>query len=211
MSNGILGKKLGMTGFFSHTGQLLPVTVIQAGPCTVVQIKTVANDGYSALQLGFGSQKKARVTKPLQGHFIKCGDKQFSVLHEFPVDNTDTFQVGQEITLDMFAVGEKIEISGTTKGHGFSGTIKRHGFHRGPKTHGSRNYRAPGSVGNSAWPSKVIKGRKLPGQDGNTRSTVRNLEIVDIRPQDNVILVKGAVPGAANGTIEIKKIKFSNK
>ena len=211
MSNGILGKKLGMTGFFSHNGQFLPVTVIEAGPCTVVQIKTVANDGYSALQLGFGVKKKTRVTKPLQGHFLKSGDKQFAVLREFPTENPEEFQVGQEITLGMFAVGEKIEVSGTTKGHGFSGTIKRHGFHRGPKTHGSRNYRAPGSIGNSAWPSKVIKGRKMPGQHGNTRASVRNLEIVDIRPQDNVILVKGAIPGAASGTIEIKKIKFSNK
>lgn len=211
MSNGILGKKLGMTGFFSHNGQFLPVTVIEAGPCTVVQIKTVANDGYSALQLGFGVKKKTRVTKPLQGHFLKSGDKQFAILREFSTENPEEFQVGQEITLGMFAVGEKIEVSGTTKGHGFSGTIKRHGFHRGPKTHGSRNYRAPGSIGNSAWPSKVIKGRKMPGQHGNTRASVRNLEIVDIRPQDNVILVKGAIPGAASGTIEIKKIKFSNK
>jgi large subunit ribosomal protein L3 len=151
------------------------------------------------------------VTKPLQGHFLKSGDKQFAILREFPTENPEEFKVGQEITLGMFTVGEKIEVSGTTKGHGFSGTIKRHGFHRGPKTHGSRNYRAPGSIGNSAWPSKVIKGRKMPGQHGNTRVSVRNLEIVDIRPQDNVILVKGAVPGAASGTIEIKKIKFSNK
>jgi large subunit ribosomal protein L3 len=211
MSNGILGKKLGMTGFFSHNGQFLPVTVIQAGPCTVVQVKTVANDGYSALQLGFGLKKKTRVTKPLQGHFLKSGDKQFAVLREFPAENPEEFQVGQEINLGMFAVGEKIEVSGTTKGHGFSGTIKRHNFHRGPKTHGCRNYRKPGSIGNSAWPSKVIKGRKMPGQHGNTRTTVRNLEIVDIRPEDNVILVKGAIPGAASGTVEIKKVKFSNK
>jgi len=209
MSNGILGKKLGMTGFFSNNGQFLPVTVIQAGPCTVVQIKTTANDGYSALQLGFGLKKGTRVTKPLQGHFLKSGDKQFAVLREFPTENPEEFQVGQEITLGMFAVGEKIEVSGTTKGHGFSGTIKRHNFHRGPKTHGCRNYRAPGSIGNSAWPSKVIKGRKMPGQHGNIRSTVRNLEIVDIRPEDNVILVKGAIPGSTSGTVEIKKVKFS--
>ncbi len=208
MSNGILGKKLGMTGLFSHGGQYLPVTVVEAGPCVVTQVKTLANDGYNALQLGFGEKKKTRVTKPLQGHYLKSGEKQFAVLHEFRIDNPDEFQVGQQITLDMFKIGEKIEVSGTTKGRGFTGTVKRHGFHRGPKTHGSRNYRAPGSIGNSAWPSKVIKGKKMPGQHGNARQTVRNLEIVDIRPQENLILLKGAVPGPPSGTIEIKKTKF---
>jgi len=208
MSNGILGKKLGMTGLFSNDGQYLPVTVVEAGPCTVTQIKTIATDGYNALQLGFGDKKKKRVNKPLQGHFVKSGDKQFVNLREFRVDNPDEFQVGQEITLDIFKVGDKIEVSGTSKGRGFSGTIRRHGFARGPKTHGSRNYRRPGSIGNSAWPAKVIKGKKMPGQFGNVRKTVRNLEIVDIRPEENLILLKGAVPGPASGTIEIKKSKF---
>lgn len=205
MSNGILGKKLGMTGYFSNTGQYLPVTVIQAGPCTVVQVKTKAHDGYGALQLGFGDKKNSKTTKPLLGHFKKAGDRHFAVLREFSTDNPETFQIGQEVTLNMFTVGDRIDISGTSKGRGFSGTVKRHGFHRGPRTHGCRNYRAPGSIGNSAWPSKVIKGKRMPGQYGNTRSTVKNLEIVDIRPEDNIILVKGAVPGAANGTVEIKK------
>ena len=208
MSNGILGKKLGMTGLFSHEGRYLPVTVLEAGPCQVTQVKTQANDGYNALQLGYGEKKKSRVTKPLQGHFAKSGEKQFSVLREFKIDNPDEFQVGQEITLDMFKVGDKIEVSGICKGRGFTGTVKRHGFGRGPKTHGSRNYRRPGSIGNSAWPSKVIKGKKMPGQHGNTRKTVRNLEIVDIRPDENLILLKGAVPGPVSGTIEIKKSKF---
>jgi len=208
MSNGILGKKLGMTGLFSHEGQYLPVTVIEAGPCRVTQVKTLANDGYNALQLGFGEKKKARVNKPLQGHYAKSGESQYAVLREFRIDNPEQFQVGQEITLDMFNIGDKIEVSGTTKGHGFTGTVKRHGFGRGPKTHGSRNYRRPGSIGNSAWPAKVIKGKKMPGQHGNTRKTVRNLEIVDIRPEANLILLKGAVPGPASGTIEIKKAKF---
>lgn len=208
MSNGILGKKLGMTGLFSHEGLYVPVTVVEAGPCTVTQIKTVANDGYNALQLGYGVKKTTRVTKPLQGHFSKSGEKQFAVVREFRIDNPDEFQVGQEITLDMFKIGDKIEVSGTSKGRGFTGTVKRHGFHRGPKTHGSRNYRAPGSIGNSAWPSKVIKGKKMPGQHGNARKTVRNLQIVDIRSDENLILLKGAVPGPASGTIEIKKSKF---
>jgi len=206
MSNGILGKKLGMTGLFANDGDYLPVTVIEAGPCTVTQIKTKANDGYNALQIGFGKKKIKRVNKPLKGHFIKSGDKNFEVLREFRVDNPDEFQLGQEITLDMFKVGERIEVSGTTKGRGFSGVIKRHGFHRGPKTHGSRNHRRPGSIGNSAWPAKVIKGKKMPGQYGNSRTTIKNLEIVDIRSQENIILVKGAIPGPPSGTVEIKKL-----
>ncbi len=206
MSKGILGRKLGMTGLFVHDGRYLPVTVIEAGPCTVTQIKTKANDGYNALQLGFAEKKESRVNKPQKGHFAKCGGTCFYLLREFPVDNPEEFQLGQEIAADMFMVGEKVEVSGNSKGRGFSGTIKRHGFHRGPKTHGSRNYRAPGSIGQSAWPSKVIKGKKMPGRYGNTRHTVKNLEIVDIRPQENLILIKGAVPGPNSGMIEIRKI-----
>ncbi|HMA84747.1 MAG TPA: 50S ribosomal protein L3 [Desulfosalsimonadaceae bacterium] len=205
MSNGLLGKKLGMTSVFGHDGRYLPVTVIEAGPCTVTQIKTRATDGYNALQLGFGEKKKSRVNKPLQGHFAKSGEQCFAYVGEFRVDNPDEFVVGQEITLDMFSVGDQVEVSGKTKGRGFSGVIKRHGFHRGPKTHGNRNYRLPGSIGMSAWPSKVAKGKKMPGRYGNARQTIKNLEIVDIRPEDNLILVKGAVPGPASGRIEIKK------
>lgn len=205
MSNGLLGRKLGMTSYFGHDGRYLPVTVIEAGPCTVTQIKTKANDGYDALQLSFGEKKKNRVNKPLQGHFAKSGDKCFAEIGEFSVENPDDFQLGQEVTLEMFSVGERIEVSGTTKGRGFSGVIKRHGFHRGPKTHGNRNYRLPGAIGMSAWPSKVAKGKKLPGRYGNARQTVKNLEIVDIRPDDNLILVKGAIPGPASGRLEIKK------
>lgn len=207
MSNGILGKKLGMTGLFAHDGQYLPVTVVEAGPCVVTQVKTQANDGYNALQLGFGEKKKTRVTKPLQGHFLKSGEKQFAVLREFRIDNPEEFQIGQEITLDIFKVGDMIEVSGNSKGRGFAGTVKRHSFSRGPKTHGSRNYRAPGSIGQCAWPSKVFRGKKMPGQLGNVRKTVKNLVIVDIRPQENLILVKGAVPGPPSGTIEIKKTR----
>ncbi|HMA67053.1 MAG TPA: 50S ribosomal protein L3 [Desulfosalsimonadaceae bacterium] len=205
MSNGIIGKKLGMTSMFAHDGRYLPVTVIEAGPCTVTQIKTKATDGYDALQLGFGEKKKKRVTQPLQGHFAKSGDKCYSHVCEFRVDNPEAFELGQQVNLDMFAVGDRIEVSGTTKGRGFAGVIKRHGFHRGPKTHGNRNYRLPGSIGMSAWPSKVAKGKKLPGRYGTARQTVKNLEVVDIRPEDNLILVKGAVPGPASGTLRIRK------
>jgi large subunit ribosomal protein L3 len=205
MIKGLLGKKLGMTAIFANDGRSIPVTVIEAGPCTVTQIKTRANDGYDALQVGFGEKKKNRVNKPLSGHYAKSGDKLFACLREFSVDDPDAYQLGQAIDLAIFNVGDKIEVSGKTKGRGFAGTIKRHGFHRGPKTHGSKNYREPGSIGQCAWPSKVFKGKRMPGRYGNTRTTVKNLEIVDIRPDQHLILVKGAIPGPATGTVEIRK------
>jgi len=211
MSRGLLGKKLGMTGFFTLEGRYLPVTVIEAGPCVVTQIKTRATDGYDALQLGFGEKRKSRVNKPLQGHYKKSGEQCFRYLREFSVDNPEEYNLGQEITVDMFNVGDRVDVVGTTKGRGFAGVIKRYGFHRGPMTHGSRNVRRPGSIGCSAWPAKVIKGKKMPGQYGNDRKTIRNLEIIDIRSEDNVILVKGAVPGAESGVMTVNELKFKQK
>ena len=211
MSRGLLGKKLGMTGFFTPEGRYLQVTVIEAGPCVVTQIKTRATDGYDALQLGFGERRKSRVNKPLQGHFKKSGDLCFQYLREFVVDDPEAYNLGQEITVDMFKVGDRVDVVGTTKGRGFAGVIKRYGFHRGPMTHGSRNVRRPGSIGCSAWPAKVIKGKKMPGQYGNDRKTIRNLEIVDIRSEDNVIMVKGAVPGAESGLMAVNKPKFKQE
>ena len=211
MSRGLLGKKLGMTGFFTPEGRYLPVTVIEAGPCVVTQIKTRATDGYVALQLGFGEKRKSRVNKPLQGHYKKSGEQCFRYLREFSVDNPEEYNLGQEITVDMFNVGDRVDVVGTTKGRGFAGVIKRYGFHRGPMTHGSRNVRRPGSIGCSAWPAKVIKGKKMPGQYGNDRKTIRNLEIIDIRSEDNVILVKGAVPGAESGVMTVNELKFKQK
>lgn len=211
MSRGLLGKKLGMTGYFTSEGRYLPVTVIEAGPCVVTQIKTKATDGYDALQLGFGEKRKSRVNKPLQGHFKKSGDKCFQHVREFVVENPEDYNLGQEITVDMFKVGDRVDVVGTTKGRGFAGVIKRYGFHRGPMTHGSRNVRRPGSIGCSAWPAKVIKGKKMPGRYGNDRKTVRNLEIVDVRPEENVILVKGAVPGADSGLMAVNKPKFKQE
>ena len=208
MSRGLLGKKLGMTGFFTSKGRYLPVTVIEAGPCVVTQIKTKATDGYDALQLGFLEKRKSRVNKPLQGHFKKSGEKCFQYLREFLVENPEEYNLGQEIRVDMFKVGDRVDVVGTSKGRGFAGVIKRYGFHRGPMTHGSRNVRRPGSIGCSAWPAKVIKGKKMPGRYGNDRKTIRNLEIVDIRPEDNVILLKGAVPGAESGLMAVNKPKF---
>ena len=197
-----------MTGVFTTEGRCVPATVIEAGPCVVTQIKSKDTDGYDALQLGFGGKRTSRVNKPLQGHFKKSGDQCFRFLKEFSVENPADYNIGQELTVEMFKVGERVDVVGTSKGRGFSGVIKRHGFHRGPMTHGSRNVRRPGSVGCSAWPAKIIKGKKMPGQYGNDRKTIRNLEIVDIRSEDNLILVKGAVPGAEAGLVSVNKLKF---
>jgi large subunit ribosomal protein L3 len=209
MSRGLLGKKLGMTGLFTAEGRYIPATVIEAGPCVVTQIKTRAKDGYDALQLGFGLKKNQRVNKPLKGHFKKSGDQCFRYLREFSVENPEEYNLGQELTVEMFKVGDRVDVVGTSKGRGFSGVIKRYGFHRGPMTHGSRNIRRPGSIGCSAWPAKVIRGKKMPGQYGNDRKTIRNLEVVDIRSSDNVILIKGAVPGAESGLVAVNKPKFN--
>ena len=209
MSRGLLGKKLGMTGLFTPDGKYIPVTVIEAGPCVVTQIKTKDADGYDALQLGFGDKRNSRVNKPMQGHFKKSGDQCFRYLREFFIENPNEYNLGQQLTVEIFNVGDRVDVVGTSKGHGFSGVIKRYGFHRGPMSHGSRNIRRPGSIGCSAWPAKVIKGKKMPGQYGNDRKTIRNLEIVDIRSSDNVILVKGAVPGAESGLVAVKKPKFN--
>jgi large subunit ribosomal protein L3 len=207
MCKGLLGKKLGMTSHFASDGRYLPVTVVEVGPCVITQIKSEATDGYNALQLGFGEKKESRTTKPLAGHFKKSGGGTFAFLREFGVDDPGGYQVGQTLTADLFSVGEKIEVTGTSKGRGYQGVIKRHGFHGGKDSHGSHSHRVPGSIGCSAWPAKVIRGKKMPGQYGNDRKTVRNLEIVDIRPDENLILIKGALPGYRSGLVSIKKLK----
>ena len=199
---------MGMTGLFSPEGEYIPATVLKVGPCVVTQIKTVATDGYNALQLGFGDKKKSRLNKPLAGHLKKSVTEGLAVLREVPVDDPSEYSLGQEVGLNVFQVGEKVDITGTTKGRGFAGVIKRHGFHGGKKSHGSRSHRIPGSIGCSATPAKVIKGKKMPGQYGNERQTTKNLKIVDIRPDENLIIVKGAVPGSGYGTVTIKKLKF---
>ncbi|MGD2184639.1 MAG: 50S ribosomal protein L3 [Desulfobacterales bacterium] len=208
MCKGLMGKKLGMSGLFLPDGRYVPVTVIEAGPCVVTQIKTEKTDGYNALQLGFGDKKESRVNKPLKGHFSKSASGAFNYIKEFSVADPSEYSLGQQITLEIFKVGEHVDVVGATKGRGFSGVMKRHGFHGGRKTHGSHSHRIPGSIGCSAWPSKVIKGKKLPGRYGNEHKTVRNLEVIDIRPEDNIILIKGAVPGAKSGLVTINKLKF---
>ncbi len=202
----LLGKKIGMTNVFSAEGRLIPVTVVQAGPCVVTQVKTEDRDGYNALQLGFDEKKTERLNKPIAGHLKKSTDKGFRVLREFRTDDPGKIESGTILSIDMFSVGDKVNISGISKGRGFQGVIKRHGFSRGPETHGSRNHRKPGSIGNSAWPAKVVKGKKMPGHMGTDRETVKNLLIVDIKHEDNLLLVKGPVPGFKTGILEVRKV-----
>jgi large subunit ribosomal protein L3 len=205
MVKALIGKKLGMSQLFSPDGEVTPVTVIQAGPCTVTQIKSVDSDGYNAVQLGFGEKKPQRTTKPSLGHFKKSGKGPFAVLREVRVDDVGEFELGQEVSADIFQVGELVHVVGRSKGKGFAGTIKRWNFSRGPMSHGGMNKRPPGSIGCSASPSRVIKGRKMPGHMGNQMTTVKGLMVVDVRPEENIILIRGAVPGGRNGVVFIKK------
>ena len=205
MVNALIGKKLGMSQLFSPDGEVTPVTVIQAGPCTVTQIKSVDSDGYNAVQLGFGERKPQRTKKPLLGHFKKSGKGPFAVVREVRVDDVGEFELGQEVSADIFQVGELVHVVGKSKGKGFAGTIKRWNFSRGPMSHGGMNKRAPGSIGCSATPARVVKGKKMPGQMGNRRATVKGLMVVDVRPEENIILIRGAVPGGRNGVVFIKK------
>ncbi len=210
MHRGLLGRKLGMSSLFSPEGQQVPVTVLEVGPCVVTQVKTRATDGYDALQVGFAEKRGKRINKPVEGHLKKSGGQAYAFLREISVDDPSEYTLGQALTVDMFQVGERVDISGVSKGKGFSGVVKRWGFHGGGATHGSMFHRAPGSVGASATPSKIIKGRKMPGHYGNQRVTVRNLEIVDIRPDQHLLIVKGAVPGCRSGLVEVRKPKFTS-
>lgn len=206
MIKAILGKKLGMTQIFAVDGRRIPVTVVEAGPCVVLQKKTVATDGYNALQVGFGDKKIQRVNKPEMGHFRKVGKGAFRYLRELEADNVDEFNVGDEIACgSVFAVGDVIDVTGTSKGKGFQGVMKRWNFSGGRATHGSMFHRHAGGIGASAWPSRVFKGKKMAGQMGNARVTTQNLQIVEVRPEQNLILVKGAIPGAKNGLVVIRK------
>ncbi|MBW2090542.1 MAG: 50S ribosomal protein L3 [Deltaproteobacteria bacterium] len=207
MIKGLIGRKIGMIRFFIEGGQAVPVTVIQAGPCTVVQKKTEDTDGYEAVQLGFGSRKKT--TKAQAGHFKVAGKGNFAVTREFKVDQVEDFEVGQEITLDIFEIGEKVNVTGTTKGRGFAGVMKRHGFAGGSSSHGDTTPRSPGSIGAAAYPARVFPGKKMAGHYGNIRQTTQGLEVIDVRSEYGVILVKGAVPGPRNGIVLIKKRKSS--
>lgn len=201
---GILGRKIGMTRVYDSNGRSIPVTVIEAGPCTVLQKKSTGTEGYDAIQVGFGEKKAARVNHPQAGHCKRSGTAGFYHIREFRVQNPDDYELGQQITLkELIRIGDKIDISGKSKGRGFQGVVKRHGFAGGRATHGSMFHRAPGSIGCSAWPSRVVKGKKLPGQMGNNLVTQKNLTVVDVRDEENILLVRGAVPGARNGVVSI--------
>ncbi len=204
MTKGLIGKKLGMTQVFSDEGVSVPVTVIEVEPSVIVQKKTKETDGYDALQLGYGRIKQKRVSKPLQGHFKKADKGFFRILREFRMD-VEGSEPGQELNAEMFAPGDYVDIVGTTKGKGFAGVVKRHGFRGGRATHGSMFHRAPGSIGASADPSRVFKGSRLPGHMGSERKTVQNLLVWAVRPEMNVILVRGAVPGSREGYVLIKQ------
>ncbi|MBN2059094.1 MAG: 50S ribosomal protein L3 [Deltaproteobacteria bacterium] len=206
MVNKIFGKKLGMTRYFLDEGKCVPVTLVKAGPCVVIQKKTTEKDGYDAIQVGFQEQKKKRIIKPLQGHFEKAGEKYFRILKEIKVEDPNEFELGQEIKSDIFNIGEYVKVSGSSKGRGFSGVIKRWGFSGGRKTHGSRSHRISGSIGQTATPGRVYKGKKLPGRMGCQKTTVKNLIILDVRPEIDLIALKGTLPGARNNIIEITKI-----
>ena len=211
MKKAILATKIGMTQIFNENGVLTPVTVLQAGPCAVTQVKTVENDGYAAVQVGFGDIRETLVNKPRKGHFAKAGVANKRFLKEFRFENAASYAVGQEIKADIFAAGDKIDATGLSKGKGFQGAIKRHGLSRGPMAHGSKFHRHAGSNGPATTPGRVFKGKHMPGQMGNVKVTVQNLEVVKIDVDNNLILVKGAVPGPKKATIMLKNTVKSAK
>jgi large subunit ribosomal protein L3 len=208
MATGIIGKKLGMTQVFDESGNHIPVTVLEAGPCTVIDVRTPKRNGYAAVALGFGRRDLNKVNKPKRGVFERVGSFAFDVVKEFrvPEEGLGEFAPGQEITVQAFSIGQLVDVVGVSKGKGFAGVVKRWGFHGGRATHGSRFHRAPGSIGMCADPSRTFKGRKLPGHLGDRRVTVKDLSIVDVKPDKNIILIKGAIPGAKDGIVFIKGI-----
>lgn len=207
MAKGILGKKLGMTQIFEADGRLIPVTVVEAGPCVVLQNKTEETDGYNAVQLGFGEIKEKHTTKPMKGHFDKAGVAPVKFVRELRLVAPSEYAVGDKIAADIFAAGELIDASGVSRGKGFAGTIKRHNFSRGPMKHGSKSHREPGSMGpmHSGPGGRVIKGKKLPGRMGNQNVTVQRLTVVKVDAERNLILVKGAIPGATGSYVVLKE------
>jgi large subunit ribosomal protein L3 len=201
----LFGKKVGMSRFFLEEGRSTPVTIVQADPCVVIQRKTTDRDGYEAIQVGFEPVKEGLVNRPRQGHFKRAGGDCYRHLREIRVDDAGQFELGQQIGMDIFSVGDVVRVSAKSKGRGFAGVVKRWGFAGGKKTHGCRSHRVPGSIGASATPARVFKGRTLPGRMGMQRTTVKNLKIVDVRPDLGVIAIQGAVPGSRNTIVEISK------
>lgn len=204
MKKAIIGKKIGMTQIFDANGKVVPVTVVEAGPCVVVQKKTVEKDGYDAIQVGFGDIREKLVNKPRKGHFAKANVALKRTLKEFKLDDTSAYEIGQEIKVDIFEAGEKVDVSGISKGKGFQGTIKRWNASRGPMSHGSKFHRAVGSMGASSDPSRTFKNKRMPGHMGAEKTTVLNLQVVKIMPEKNLILIKGGIPGPNKATVVIR-------
>ena len=204
MTKGILGKKVGMTQYFTEAGELIPVTVVEVTPNVVLQLKTIENDGYEAVQLGFDDLREVLSNRPAKGHVAKANATPKRFIREFNNVELSEYEVGQEITVDVFKAGDIVDVTGTSKGKGFQGAIKRHGQSRGPMAHGSRYHRRPGSMGGASFPSRVCKGKALPGQMGGNRITIQNLEVVKVDAERNVILIKGNVPGSKKSLVEIK-------
>ena len=207
MSVGILGTKLGMTQVFDETGKAIPVTVVQAGPCTVTQIKTKQTDGYSAIQVGYGEVREKSLSKPELGHLAKSGASPLRHLHEYRLENPESYELGQAITADVFAAGQTIDVIGTSIGRGFAGYQKRHNFKRGPMAHGSKNHRLPGSTGAGTTPGRVYPGKRMAGRLGGSQVTVRKLTVVRVDSDRNVLLIKGAVPGKPGALVNIVPAK----
>jgi large subunit ribosomal protein L3 len=203
MNIGILGTKVGMTQIFDESGFAIPVTVIKAGPCFITQIKNKENEGYNAIQLGYAESSPQKMPKPRLGHLSKSNLPPLKHLREYRVTSTESFNVSQNITVDLFKVGQKVNISGNTIGKGFSGTVKRHNFTRGPMTHGSKNHREPGSIGQGSTPGKVHKGKKMAGRLGANKTTIKQLEIIYINSKDNLLVIKGSVPGKSGNLLNI--------
>jgi large subunit ribosomal protein L3 len=204
MKKALIARKIGMTQIFVEDGSIVPVTVLEAGPCTVTQVKTIENDGYSAVQVGFSDAKEKHTNKPLQGHFEKAGVDFKRFLREFKFENSSEYVVGQEIKANIFEAGDKIDVSGTSKGKGYQGAIKRHNQSRGPMAHGSKYHRQAGSMGMASFPGKVFKGKKLAGHMGSEAVTIQNLEVVRVDVENNLILVKGAVPGPRKSIVTVR-------
>ena len=211
MEKAIIGKKVGMTQIFDEKGLVVPVTVIEAGPCVIAQVKTVETDGYNAIQLGYGDVKENRINRPEKGHFAKAKITAKKHLREFRVSDVADAIIGNEVKADVFVAGDKIDVQGTTKGKGFQGVIKRHGQHRGPMGHGSMYHRRPGSMGSTSTPGRVFKGKKLPGHMGVQTVTIQNLDVVKVDTDKNVILVKGSVPGPKGAILKIRKTVKNGK
>ena len=204
MAKGLIGRKLGMTQVFVGGEELIPVTVVEAGPCTVVQKKTQEADGYDAIQIGFGEVKPHRITQPELGHFKKAGAAPARFLKEIRVDDVDAYEVGQVLTAGLFKPGDRVDVTGISRGKGYQGVIKRHGFSGGRASHGSMFHRKPGAIGAAESPGHIFKGKKFPGQMGNKRVTVQNLQVVEVDLERNIIMLRGAVPGGKNGAVVLR-------